>query len=137
MLHCLHSEHYKYWAFVDNLVYSQNHRISEAGRDFKEIIESNHLSKQVPYNGWHRQAPKWILNISLEGEFMTFLDSLFQCSIILIIKKFFHMLLQNFLHKSFRPLLLALFLHTTKIHSNPEDFPMMLWSPSILTVINV
>ena len=58
--------------------------------------------------------PKQVLNISIEGDSTTSLGGLFQCSITLPVKKFFHMLVQNFLCSSFKPLLLDLSLCTTE-----------------------
>ena len=55
-----------------------------------------------------------VLNISLEGDSTSSLDSLFQCSVTLTIKTFFCMLVRNFLCSSFRPLFLVLLQHTTE-----------------------
>ena len=53
-----------------------------------EIIISNPLLKQVPYCRSHsRQASGQVLNISGEGDSTISLGSLFQCSVILTVKK--------------------------------------------------
>ena len=47
-----------------------------------------------------------VLNICMGGVFTASVGNLFQCSVILTVKKFFCMLVQNFLCSSFRSLLL-------------------------------
>ena len=79
----------------------------------QEIIKPNPPAKAVPYNRSDRQVSRQVLNISREADSTTSLGSLFQCSVTLTIKKFFH-ILQSFLCSSFRPLLLILLLCTTE-----------------------
>ena len=55
-----------------------------------------------------------LLHISTGEDSTTSLGNLFQCSVTLTLKKFFHTLVWNFLCSSFRPLLLVLLLHITK-----------------------
>jgi len=62
-----------------------------------EITESKPLPKQASYSRLHRDVSRQVLNISMEGDFMTSLGSLFQCSVTLTVKKFFCILVQNFL----------------------------------------
>ena len=91
-----------------------NHRIAGVGRDFKSSSSPTALLKQLSYSRSHRQASRWILNVFIEGDSTTSLGNLFQCSVTLMVKKFFHMFVWNFLYSSFRPLLLVLLLHTTE-----------------------
>lgn len=72
------------------------------------------MLKQVPYSRLHRKASVWVLNISRGEDSTTSLGILFQSSITPTIKKFFQMLVWNFLCSSFRPLLLVLLLCISK-----------------------
>ena len=79
-----------------------DHNITESHdcRDWNghlEILESSPPSEQAPYSRLHRWVSRWVLNISREGESITSLGSLFQCSITLTVKKFLCILVQNFL----------------------------------------
>jgi len=88
-------------------------QISRCWKGAQEMIESNPLLKQVCNSKSHRMMPRGVLNISTEGDCVTSVGSLFQCSIALTVK-FFPMLVQNFLCSSSRPLLLVLLLCTTE-----------------------
>ena len=92
---------------------SQNHRIAGVGRDLKRPLSPTPLLKQVFYNKLHRWVSRQALDIFLEGDSITPLGNLFQCSVTLTIKKFFCMFVWNFLCSSFKPLLLVLLLLTT------------------------
>ena len=76
-------------------------------------IKSKAPAKAVPYNRSHMSVSTCALNISIEGDSTTSLCSLFQCSVILTVKKLFLRFIWNFLYSSFRPLLLVLSLRTT------------------------
>jgi len=80
--------------------------VSHNGKGWKspqEIIESHPLLKWVPYSRSQRWVSRQVLDIFIEGDFTRSLDNLFQCSVTLTVKKFFHTLVQNFLHTGFRP----------------------------------
>ena len=79
------------------------HRIAGVGMGL-EIPETNSLLKQFPCNKSHLQVSGWVLHILAERDSKTSLSNLFQCSIILNVKKFFLMFVWNFLCSSFRPL---------------------------------
>ena len=79
-----------------------------------KALSSTPLLKQVPYNRLHRQASRWVLNISIEGGSTTSLGSLFLCSNTHSVKKFFHRFVWNSLYSNFRPLRLILLQHTTE-----------------------
>ena len=72
------------------------------------------LPKQLLCNRSHRQASRQVLNISIGGDSTTSLGNLFQCSITLTVKKFYHVLVWNFLCSGFRPLLLVSDRYTTE-----------------------
>ena len=100
---------------METAVISANHRITEwqglegTSRDHRV---QHPLLKQVLYSRSHRSASTWVLSISI-GDSTTFLGYLFQCSITLTIKKFFHVLLRIFLC----PILghYALFYHSAQL----------------------
>ena len=69
-----------------------NQRIVGVGRDLKRSLSPTPLLKPVPYNRSHRSASRRVLNISTEGDSTSSLGNLFQCSVTLTKKKFFHML---------------------------------------------
>jgi len=91
------------------------HRITKMQglQGLQMIIVSNTLLKKVPYHRSHKYTSRWVLNISIAGDSTTSLGNLFQCSITLTMKKFFHMILVwNFLCLSVRLLFLVLSLCT-------------------------
>lgn len=54
-----------------------------------EMVESNHLLRQVPCSRLHRRASRGIFNISREGDPTAPLGSLFQCSATLKVRSSF------------------------------------------------
>ena len=83
----------------------QFHRIIESQNcgDWKgpqETIKANPLLKQVPCSRSHRKASRQVLNISIKGDSTSSLGNLFQCSIILTVKRFC-MFVWNILCSSF------------------------------------
>ena len=91
------------------------HRIIRVGRGLWRPSSPTPLLKQAPYSRSHRQASRWILNISRQGDSTTSLGRLFQSTTTLAAKKLFLVLLWNFLCASFCLLLLVLLLRATKL----------------------
>ena len=89
-------------------VFTQNHRIAGVGRDLKWS------PSPTPYNRSRRWASRQVLNISIEEDSKSSLGNLFQCYVIFTVKKFFCIFVWNFLHSSFRPVLLVLSLCITE-----------------------
>lgn len=52
----------------DGITTAQNHRTIWVERDLLAIIALTCLLKQVPYRTLHREASRWVLNISGEGD---------------------------------------------------------------------
>ena len=77
------------------------------------------MLKQVPYNRWHRS--RQVLNTTREGVSTTSLGSLFQCSVTLAVKQFFHIICIEHPVFQFVLLLLVLLLHTMEKKS-PASF---------------
>ena len=104
---------------------STDHGLTESqnGKDWKGplwIICSNPSAKTGPSRAV-RNLSRQVLNISGEGESTTSLSSLLQCSVILIVKKFFLILRWNFIYFSLCPLPLVLSLGTTEKSLAPSS----------------
>jgi len=67
------------------MVKSEKNRIAGVGRDLKRSLSPVHLLKQVPYNRSHRWASRWVLSISIDGDSISSLGSLCQCSITITV----------------------------------------------------
>jgi len=90
------------------------------------------LLKQVPYHKLHRQASRWVLNTSINGDPTTSLGNLLQSSITLTIKKFFCLFVWNFLCTSWA---VAPF----PIATRHQEEPGLIHLPptSLQTIINI
>ena len=72
-------------------------------------------AKAVPWSKLHRKVSRQIWSVSRQGDSTASLGSLFQCSVILTVKKFFLLLRWDFLCSSLYPLPLVMLLGTTKM----------------------
>jgi len=80
---------------------SQNHRMVGVGRDLCGTSSPNPCPSRVTYSRLHSTAPRWVWNMSREGDSTASLGSLGQGSGTLRGKKFFLMFRRNFLSFSF------------------------------------
>jgi len=92
---------------------SKNHR-NVCWKGPLEIIQSSPRLKQVPYSRFHRKVSGQVLSISVEGNSITSLGSLFHCSVTLTVKKFFLIFIWSFLYSSLCSLPYVLSLGTTE-----------------------
>jgi len=101
-------------AYLQN---SQNHRITKCykleGTSVGHLVQPPSRGRVI-YSRLHRTASNQVLNISGEGDSTASLDSLFQCSITLKVKKFFLRLRWNILCFGLCPLPLVLLLGITE-----------------------
>jgi len=99
----------------------QNHRTVGVGRDSGCHLVQPHCQSRFTYSRMHRTASRQVLNMRREGDDSTPLGSLFQCSVILSVKKFFLVFTWNFLGFSLCPLPLVLLLGPTEKSLAPSS----------------